>query len=231
MRWISRGVISGWTATSCAIAGRRRRQAPSPWIGSWSRARSAAQRGSSRSIRSGSRVRRTTLARGSRCVVMPMATRVRMRSGWRLATCSAVIAPIENPSRWNVSMTEGVGEGQDVVDEHRRREAVGGVPARAPVAARIGQVRQERLREHRQLGGEVGASGGAAAVEHHERRPGAEHVVADLEAVGADGGHPGDDATAGGPPKGRCGDSQPSVLAWHRISHRPNAGLPAQTAP
>ena len=94
---------------------------------------------------------------------------------------------------------EQIDEGEDVVDEHCAGEAGGGVPARAAVTARIGQVRQERLRGHRQLGGKVGGSGGAAAVEHHEGWPRAEHVVADVEAVGTDGGHPGDHATADAP--------------------------------
>ena len=36
-------------------------------------------------------------------------------------------------------------------------------------------------------------------MEHHEGWPRAEHVVADVEAVGTDGGHPGDHATADAP--------------------------------
>ena len=106
---------------------------------------------------------------------------------------------------------ERVDEGHDVVDEHRVGEAVGNVPTGAPVTARIGQVRQERLRKHGQLGGEVSTSGGTAAVEHHEGRPGADLVVADLEAVGSDGGHRADDASARGLPIGlgdHCGSSK-----------------------
>src|SRR4026207_1342994 len=42
-------------------------------------------------------------ARVARAGVIGPTTGVRSRSGWRAAKPSAVIAPIENPARWNVS--------------------------------------------------------------------------------------------------------------------------------
>ena len=60
IRRSSRGVSSRWDATSAAIAGRSRRQAPSPWCASWRAARLAAHAGSWASIRAGSISRRAT---------------------------------------------------------------------------------------------------------------------------------------------------------------------------
>ena len=50
---------------------------------------------------------------------------------------------------------ERVGEGFEVVDQPLGAEALGGVPARPAVAARVGEVEPERLRESRDLGAEV----------------------------------------------------------------------------
>ncbi len=63
----------------------------------------AARSGSLRSIQSGSISRRATLVLGSRWVVIPATISVRRRSGQRTAKWSAVIAPIEKPSRWKVA--------------------------------------------------------------------------------------------------------------------------------
>ena len=82
---------------------------------------------------------------------------------------------------------EGAAESNDVAGELamiHRRQAVGVVGA--PVAARIWQVRQKRLREHRQLCGEVGAPRGTAAVEHHEWRAGPRLGVGDLDSADVD---------------------------------------------
>ena len=53
-------------------------------------------------MKAGSIIRRATEARGSRRGEMPITTSDRSRSGQRAANWSAVAAPIENPSRWNV---------------------------------------------------------------------------------------------------------------------------------
>ena len=128
---------SGWIATSSAMAGSRRRQAPGPWTGSWRRAGLAAQAGSSRSIRAGSSSRRATLARGSRAGEMPATTSVRTRSG---VAGREREAPSGRPSRsrgGGRSQTERVDERGEVVDQPLGAEPVRGVPARAAVAAGI----------------------------------------------------------------------------------------------
>ena len=133
--------------------------------------------------------RRATLTLGSRWVVIPTTTSVRTRSGWREANRSAVIAPIENPTRWNDVSPRPSTKASRSSTSQLVLEAVRGVPARPAVSARIGQVDEEGPREERDLRGEILATGGRGAVEQDDRRTGPDDVVADVEAVGPDGRH------------------------------------------
>ena len=159
-----------------AIAGSRRCQAPAPWTGSCVPARSAAQAGSSRRIRSGSMSRRATLARGSRCGRDPDDDeRPRRAPAQRAANPSAVIAPIEKPQQVEGRQAEGVDEGR----RGRRRATRRGTRRRRPSASGRGRARRAGRRgtpstAAGDLRREVLAPGRGRAVEHDQRRPGAD---------------------------------------------------------
>ena len=89
----------------------------------------------------------------------------------------------------------GVRERDDIGDEIGRAEPVARVPARAGVTSRVGRVRSERGREHRQQAEEVAAPAAGRAVEQDERRALSSHLVGDGQAVGGDGRHDRVDAT------------------------------------
>ena len=169
----ARAVSSGWSATSCAIAGSSRRHAPSPRTGS-SRARLAAQRGSSRSIPSP--VQRA--ARRSR--VLPL----RYAHEQRACGCGRPAAGgLQRGHRAHRKTDEQEGvkpelvdEGEDVVDEHVVGEAAARVPAR-PARGRAPWQIDEETPRGAELGGEVRGAGGGAAVEQHDRWSCAEYAV------------------------------------------------------
>ena len=83
---------------------------------------------------------------------------------------------------------EGVGEREEVRDEVLVAQAAGDVVEGSAVGARVGDVAAERLREGRQLAAEVVAPQGRGAVEQDQWRPGAEHVIDDLEAIRVNAG-------------------------------------------
>ena len=162
---------------------------PCPGPGSWRRARSAAQAGSSRRMRAGSISRRATLARGSRAVAIPSATRLRSRSGARTANAERGHPAHRVADEMEAIEIERVDEGREVVHQPAGLEAIGHVPARPAVPARIRQVEAEPGGEGRDLGGVRLAPDGRRGVEQHHRRTVADDVVADVEVVGADVRH------------------------------------------
>ena len=190
IRRSSRGPSSGWTATSCAIAGSSRRHAPGPWTGSWRRASAAARSGSFRSIQSGSmqppRDARAWLTLGGdpgddqRPQPLRPAHR-ELERGHRAHRESDEMERRRARARRRTPPRRRPGPRSD--------QPPAGVPACRGVPARVGQVDQERLRESGDLGGEVLAPGRGRTVEHDQRWTGAVDLVADVEAVGVDGRH------------------------------------------
>ncbi len=189
MRTSSAGSRRRCSATSRAIAGRSRCQAPTPWTGSW-RADELARPGrvvaqDAVGVHQPADDRGARLAPGgdAREHERPEPLRMADREAERRRPAH------REPQEVERRQPEGVGEGTEVVDEPLVAEAVGRVPAGRGMAARVGDVAPERLAEQRQLRGEVLPPGRRRAVEEDDGRPGALDRVADVEPVGAQGGH------------------------------------------
>ena len=185
MRTSSPGPWRSCAATSLAMAGRSRLQAPGPCTGSCRAASSAAQAGSWRSIRTGSNSRRATVARGSRSArphqhERPEPLRVARREPERGRTAHREAQQVER------RQAQRPDEREQVVHQPLVAKAGSGVPARAGMTARIRDIAVERPPQDGQLGCEVRPARRACTVEQDERRSRAIDRVRDVEPVGVD---------------------------------------------
>ena len=165
----SRGLSSGWVATSWAMAGSRRCQAPSPWTGSC-RAGEFRRPGGIVAqdplrIHEPARHARPRLALGRDADQDQRAQPLRAagREGHRGHRAH------REPEQVERGEAERVHEGLEVRGQERLGEPVGHVPAGPPVAAGIGHVDAERLAHGRELGREVLPPGRGRAVQDHQR--------------------------------------------------------------
>ena len=126
------------------------------------------------------------LARGSRSTATAARTAEDSRSGCCDRECQGGRRSHRHARDVEAVERKLVGEREQVVHEHRVAPAVGHVPARPGMAARVRQVAAVVLAQQRALGRPVLERRGGRGMEEHEWRSLALDRVVDVEAAGAD---------------------------------------------